>query len=312
MISVVIPLYNKEKSIANTLRTVLQQTYQNFEIVVVNDGSTDNSLAEAESVNDSRIRIVSQPNSGVSAARNKGIEEAKFDLIAFLDADDEWKPEYLETQYNLYKKYPECSVFACNYEFRDHTGKVTPTIIRKLPFDGQDGILTNYFEVASCSHPPLWTSAIVVSKEAIKAVGGFPIGIKSGEDLLTWARLATICRLVYCKITLAVFVNDSQIFNEDQKWREPEVKDYVANELKQLLQKHHDIQGLKKYIALWHKMRAKIYLDKDKKKAALQECIKSMYFHINLKILVFFILCFCPTSITKYILTKNEGNNNSY
>ena len=185
IISVVIPLYNKKKQIAYTLQSVFTQTFQDFEIVVVDDGSTDNSVEEVEKFDDSRIRLIHQTNAGVSAARNRGIGEARGELIAFLDADDEWKPRYLETQYALYQKYPECSVYACNYEFRDSEGKVTSTIIRKLPFEGKDGILSNYFEVASCSHPPLWTSAVVVKKSAIQAIGGFPLGIKSGEDLLT-------------------------------------------------------------------------------------------------------------------------------
>ena len=122
MISVIIPLYNKEKQIAHTLRSVLNQTYQDFEVVIVNDGSTDCSVSEVEKVGDSRIRLVHQKNGGVSAARNKGIEEAKYELLAFLDADDEWKLEYLETQYNLFEKYPMCSVYACNYEFRNVDG----------------------------------------------------------------------------------------------------------------------------------------------------------------------------------------------
>ena len=91
MISVVIPLYNKEKQIKRTLQSVLTQTFQDFEIVIVNDGSTDNSTIEVEKIKDSRIRLIHQENAGVSAARNKGIEEAKYELIAFLDADDEWK-----------------------------------------------------------------------------------------------------------------------------------------------------------------------------------------------------------------------------
>ena len=134
MISVVIPLYNKEKQIANTLHSVLRQTFQNFEIVVVDDGSTDNSVQEVEKVNDIRIRIVHQKNAGVSAARNKGIEEARYDLIAFLDADDKWDQEYLQTQYGLYEKYSDCSVYACNYVFQDVSGIMKNTIIRKLPF----------------------------------------------------------------------------------------------------------------------------------------------------------------------------------
>lgn len=306
MISVVIPLYNKEKSIANTLRTVLQQTYQDFEIVVVNDGSTDNSLAEAESVVDSRIRIVSQPNSGVSAARNKGIEEAKYDLIAFLDADDEWKSEYLETQYNLYEKYPECSIFACNYEFRDHTGKVTPTIIRKLPFDGQDGILTNYFEVASCSHPPICSITIMVKKEAIKAIGGFPVGIKSGEDLLTWAKLASNYNISYSRQILSIY-NLGEGYNLDKlPPRKQDLGDPVGKALKEIY-RHRKIKGLRRYISLWHKMRASVALRFGFKSETLKESAKSiLYYPCNFKIYIFVILIFLPPQIRKYLISRYQ------
>ena len=152
MISVVIPLYNKEKQIKRTLQSILAQTFQDFEIVIVNDGSIDNSIIEVEKVKDSRIRLIHQKNAGVSAARNKGIEEAKYELIAFLDADDEWKSKYLEVQYNLYRKYPECDIFACNYEFVNEKHDISPTIIKKLSFEENDGILNNYFEVACVSH----------------------------------------------------------------------------------------------------------------------------------------------------------------
>jgi glycosyltransferase involved in cell wall biosynthesis len=83
MFSVIIPLYNKELSISNTIQSVLDQTFQNFEIVIVNDGSTDNSVKEVEKFDDKRIRLIHQENKGVSAARNRGIEEAKYEWIAF-------------------------------------------------------------------------------------------------------------------------------------------------------------------------------------------------------------------------------------
>lgn len=304
MISVVIPLYNKEKSIASTLRTVLNQTFSDYEIVIVNDGSTDGSVEEIEKVQDDRIRLVHQPNAGVSAARNRGIEEAKGDLIAFLDADDEWKPEYLATQYHLFQKYPECSVFACNYEFRDVSGKVTPTLIHKLPFVGEDGILSNYFEVASCSHPPLWTSAVMVKKQVMQAIGGFPLGIKSGEDLLTWARLAVNGMIAYSKRPLAVFIFDERIFNADQKQRMPESVDVVGNELFKLYKANPGIVGIKQYVGLWHKMRARIFLSKHLRWRAFYECVRAIQYHVSVKILVFLILSLMPYRIVDFILKK--------
>lgn len=254
MISVIIPLYNKEKQIANTLQSVLRQTFQDFEIVVVNDGSTDNSVAEVHKVKDPRIRLVHQENAGVSAARNRGIQEARFDLIAFLDADDSWKPNYLESQYGLSKKYPQCSVYACNYEFHDGSSNITPTIIRKLPLKDSDGILSNYFEVASCSHPPIWTSAVMVRKEAIQAIGGFPVGIILGEDLITWAKLACSYHIAYNTCPLAIYNFGSQKDHIQPKLK-PDINDPVGKLLDKLTQNHASVPYLKEYSAHWHKMR---------------------------------------------------------
>lgn len=304
MISIVIPLYNKEKQIARTLQCVLNQTFQDFEVIIINDGSTDNSVIEIQQVRDKRIKLIHQSNAGVSAARNRGIEEARFELIAFLDADDEWKPTYLETQYWLYQKYPACSVYACNYEFQNMDGVATPTTIRKLSFRTEDGVLSNYFEVASCSHPPLWTSAVMVKKKAIQAIGGFPIGIKSGEDLLTWARLAVEYKIAYSREILSIFIYDTKLFNADQQSRKPEEIDFVGSELATLYQKYPNCNGLKTYNALWHKMRARIYIEKGEKKLALKECLKSMHYAISIKILVFFSLSFLPFRLSNYLFKK--------
>lgn len=296
MISVVIPLYNKEQSIASTLQTVLKQTYQDFEIVIVNDGSTDHSVEEVAKVPDPRIRLIHQSNAGVSAARNRGIAEARGEFVAFLDADDEWNPDYLKTQYKLTQKYPECSVFACNYEFKDAQGKVTPTIIRKLPFKGEDGILSNYFEVASCSHPPLWTSAVMVKKNAIQSIGGFPIGIKSGEDLLTWARLAVNGKIAYAKQAYAVFNVEGYSISEKPK-RIPAEQDIVGQELKALL-KAHPSKGLRLYNALWHKMRSSIYLRLKMRKKSIREALISIKYNpLNYKLYIYIVLNLLPVKI---------------
>ena len=304
MISVVIPLYNKEKQIRATLEFVLTQSYQDFEVIIVDDGSTDRSIEEASAVNDPRIRLIHQENAGVSAARNRGIEEARGEYIAFLDADDRWKPEYLQTQYELTLQYPECSVFACNYEFVDAQGQVRSTIIRKLLFADEHGALSNYFEVASSSNPPLWTSAVMVRKEAIQSIGGFPLGIKSGEDLLTWARLACQYMIAYSKRTLAQFIFDHSVFNDDQRLRMPESTDLVGAQLKILWQENDSIPGLKKYIALWHKMRARIFMDKGKRWASIQECIRSLGWSISLKVAGFIVLNLLPKRIRNDVMKK--------
>ena len=103
--SVIIPLYNKEKYIKNTLKNVLKQTFKNFEIIIINDGSTDNSLKEAQLVSDNRITIYTQKNSGVSDARNFGIKKARGEYIALLDADDIWNTNHLEEHYNSINQF---------------------------------------------------------------------------------------------------------------------------------------------------------------------------------------------------------------
>lgn len=296
MISVVIPLYNKEQSIASTLQTVLNQTYQDFEIVIVDDGSTDHSVGEVTKMTDPRIRLIHQENAGVSAARNRGIEEAKGEYIAFLDADDEWKSDYLKTQYELTQKYPECSVFACNYEFKDGQGKITSTIIRKLPFKSEDGILSNYFEVASCSHPPICSITIMVKKNAIQSIGGFPVGIKSGEDLLTWARLAINGKIAYAKQAYAVFNVEGYSISEKPK-RIPAEQDIVGQELKALL-KAHPSKGLRLYNALWHKMRSSIYLRLKMREKSIREALISIRYNpFNYKLYIYIVLNLLPVKI---------------
>ena len=310
MISVVIPLYNKEKSIASTLRTVLNQTFSDYEIVIVNDGSTDGSVEEIEKVQDDRIRLVHQPNAGVSAARNRGIEEAKGDLIAFLDADDEWKPEYLATQYHLFQKYPECSVFACNYEFRDVSGKVTPTLIHKLPFVGEDGILSNYFEVASCSHPPICSISVMVKKQVMQAIGGFPVGVKSGEDLLTWARLAYKYKIAFSRRVCACYILPDKLGNQSRDSHIKDIKqvpDFIGGEIDSFYKRSSGKlkKDIREYLSFWYKMRASINLSLDYRYPALLCSCRSLYYNpCNWKVYLFYILVIMPYPVIKQILSR--------
>lgn len=119
MFTVVIPLYNKQFQILKTINSVLCQTLQDLEIIVVDDGSTDDSVSKVKGVRDERIRIVQQKNGGPSKARNTGVENANGDWILFLDADDELLPDALETFSGLISEYPSEKCFACNFYIFD-------------------------------------------------------------------------------------------------------------------------------------------------------------------------------------------------
>eukprot|EP00825_Cyclidium_porcatum_P034668 TRINITY_DN36438_c0_g1_i1.p2 TRINITY_DN36438_c0_g1~~TRINITY_DN36438_c0_g1_i1.p2 ORF type:complete len:130 (+),score=10.78 TRINITY_DN36438_c0_g1_i1:79-468(+) len=127
----------------------IRDRYQRRVHGVVNDGSNDGSEQEVVQLNHPLIRLIHQANAGVSAARNKGIEAAKGDWIAFLDADDTWKPGFLETMHQLTLTYPECNVVASAYKLQDYLGNHKSITLHKLPFTGEHGRLTNYFDVAA-------------------------------------------------------------------------------------------------------------------------------------------------------------------
>lgn len=292
MITIIIPLYNKEASIATALRGVLAQSYQDFEVVVVDDGSTDGGAAVVEQFDDPRIRLIRQANGGVSAARNRGIAEARGQHVAFLDADDEWMPTFLEEIAALIAAYPECKARATNYIFNSN-GVKSPTLLRKIPFTEERGVMTNYFEVASCSHPPMWTSAVCIDRDLLQEIGGFPIGIKSGEDLLTWARIAVRTQWAYSMKPLAQY-NFDQVSIKEPPTRIPEEVDVVGAELKKLWHDYPQVIGQRKYLSLWHKMRSSMYMRLGGyKKECAREAFKALRYNpLNYKVYAYLVLNF--------------------
>ena len=305
MISIIIPLYNKAESIARALDCVLAQTYQDFEVVVVDDGSTDDGAVVVEQYADSRIRLIRQENAGVSVARNRGIAEAKGEYVAFLDADDEWMPEYLEAQYSLTLRYPQCDVFATNYIFRGFTGNKVATVLRKLPSKAQDFEMTNYFEVAYSSHPPLWTSAVIVRKQAINGIGGFPVGVKSGEDLLTWARLAVRYKIAYSVRPLAIYNLGEGYDKKNLPPRRQDACDPVGKELLDIYRENTQFKGLRKYLSHWHKMRASTAIRYGERRETIYETTQSLKYNLlNYKALLLGMLALLPAKMRRYIIHR--------
>lgn len=205
MFSVVIPLYNKELSISNTIQSVLNQTFQDFEIVVVNDGSTDNSLQVVEQINDSRIRIITKPNGGVSSARNRGIKEAKYDWIAFLDGDDAWDQEYLSEINNLITNYPEARIFSTNYARINNRNEILNIRTSSV----NKGYITDYFS-ANNYQSIVCSSAIVFKKSCITDGIHFNENLSFGEDLDFWIKLLKNNILAYSPKILSFYRVDSE------------------------------------------------------------------------------------------------------
>ncbi|MDD3317088.1 MAG: glycosyltransferase family A protein [Methanosarcina sp.] len=202
------PLYNKEPHVKRALYSVISQKVQDFEIVVVNDGSTDKSADIVKSFSDARIRLINQKNRGVSVARNRGIDEAKAELIAFLDADDEWMPNYLETILRLREKYQDAGLYATSLktEFIDNVLMDKDKKLRKLIPD--EGLILNYFKVnlKDVSHKDIfYTSSVTVPKKIFSEIGGFQTGFWWGEDIDMWSRIALKYPFAYSSHACAIY-----------------------------------------------------------------------------------------------------------
>jgi len=203
-VSVVIPLFNKEKYVGRAIESVLGQTFQDFELIVVDDGSTDKGPEIVKKFHDSRIKLTDQPNCGVSVARNRGIAEARADLIAFLDADDEWRPTFLETIWKLRRLFPDTKVFATGYRmYRRARYLYVPNF--KIPKVSTLS-LSRYISCCINSNvSPISSSSVAVEKQTLKEIGAFPACQAHGEDLDTWFRLLERFTAAYYNEPLATY-----------------------------------------------------------------------------------------------------------
>ena len=235
--SVIIPLYNKAPYIRKALESVFAQTYTDYELIIVDDGSTDGSFTIAKQFIDERLKIkgtedevkgyrlevkgkensgaetngyklspinyklIRQANSGVSAARNNGFSVSSAEYIAFLDADDWWEPTYLERMAQLINDYPDAGLYACNYVYykpgKTHVALNIPTGYINYP--------KAYYESDAM---PVWTGAAMIPRQVYDEMGGFPLGIKLGEDFLLWSKIALHYPVAFLNEPLAWYNND--------------------------------------------------------------------------------------------------------
>lgn len=207
--SIIVPLYNKAPFVRKALESIVSQTYQDWECIVVDDGSMDNSFALAQQCVNTlpdgakreRFRLLQQPNAGVAAARNTGVAASRGEYICFLDADDWWEATFLEEMIRLIADYPEAGIYASNYIYYK-PGKTHVAL--NLP-RGYIDYPKAYYEGAAM---PVWTGATCMPRKVFDEVGGFPVGIRLGEDFLLWAKTAIRYPIAFSDKPLSFYNND--------------------------------------------------------------------------------------------------------
>lgn len=209
-ISVVIPLYNKEHRVGDCLRSVMRQTVSPYEIIVIDDGSSDNSARLASEVlteYKGSWRLISQENSGVSVARNAGVEASSTELVAFLDADDEWTPDFIARMTFLARDYPNASLYCSTHDVVDES-RGRRSVRPDLPLNFR-GYVPDFFR-ASLRGGIANSSKVVVRKSVLRRFGGFPAKVKAGEDLYVWMVIASGYLVAFEDFVGAVVVSNPE------------------------------------------------------------------------------------------------------
>jgi glycosyltransferase involved in cell wall biosynthesis len=208
LFSVVIPLYNKRLYIRRAVDSVLSQSIENFELIVVDDGSTDGGVDLIKYIADSRLRVVYQSNEGAGPARNTGMKTSQGEYIAFLDADDAWSPDHLEELFSLATLFPNAGLIATRVrEVSDLKQRESPDLVQNVFVQSntiRHARTVDYFREAAANIGVVCSSTAAIKREVFYKTGGFE-NFKAGEDLEYWARVA----LDY---TVAISANTTSIY----------------------------------------------------------------------------------------------------
>lgn len=206
-ITVVIPLFNKESTILRALESVRAQQLPPYEVLVVDNASTDGGPALVTGLSWEKLQLLNAPVAGVSQARNVGIAAATGSHIAFLDADDAWSPAFLRQMGALIRNHPEAGLYASGYVFRQGSSDRHPRLPRlRLQ---QAGLLTDYFRHIARNDMLVTASSVCIPTPVLAEVGGFAVGERIGEDQDLWARIAMRYPIAYDPQVLAIYFQDA-------------------------------------------------------------------------------------------------------
>lgn len=203
------PLYNKAPYVHKAVESVVGQTFCDWELIVIDDGSTDCGGEVVKAFADSRIKLVQQENAGVSVARNKGVSLSTAPYITFLDADDWWEPTFLEEMAGVIERHPDAGIYGTGYWIvKNGKRRLAPIGVEEGFVEGE----INYCQVyAKTLCMPLTSISVCMPRTVFDEAGGFPVGIKLGEDFLLWLRIALKHKVVLLNKSLSNYNQDVDI-----------------------------------------------------------------------------------------------------
>lgn len=213
--SVIMPLYNKAQYVAKAIGSVLAQTFTNFELVIVDDGSKDDSLEIAQKCikGYENCRIIRQENAGVSVARNKGVKASQGEYLCFLDADDWWESNFLVEMSRMIDEFSDAGIYGTNYTIVNEAKRKTHVANIGVEQGFEKGYI-NYCQVyAKTLSMPLWTGAVCMPRYVFEEMQGFPKGIRLGEDFLLWIRVALKYKVAFLNKPLSYYNQDVDVAN---------------------------------------------------------------------------------------------------
>jgi glycosyltransferase involved in cell wall biosynthesis len=247
LISVIIPVYNGEKTIRETIESVLSQTFRDFELIILNDGSQDSTLEVVSSIQDSRLKVFSHPNAGLAASRNRGTFHAVGEYISFIDADDLWTPDKLETQLKALQDNPEAAVAYSWTNYIDESGQ----FLRRGGYLTANGdvyaklLVVDFLE--NGSNP-------LIRRQALIQVGGFDESLPAAEDwdiLLRLAAQYSFVAVPYPQILYRVSANSMSAHVVRQETACLKVLERAFNQAPESLQylKKYSMANLYRYLS---------------------------------------------------------------
>lgn len=211
--TIIVPLYNKAPYVRKALQSVCNQTYADWECLIIDDGSTDGSAdvvrdyiralngENGENGGMVNMHVLSQQNAGVAAARNRGVKDSKGEYVSFLDADDWWESNFLEEVDKLIAEYPDAGIYCTNYIYykpgKTHVALNLPRGYMNYPQAYLQSVAMPVTSITTC-----------MPRKVFDEMGGFPVGIKLGEDFMLWAKTAVHYKIAFCEKPLAYYNND--------------------------------------------------------------------------------------------------------